>query len=354
MADREDNPGQIGPGQIRPARSTAALSRTEFAARAAIVIAFAATAVALWQLRTVMMLAFAAILVGVLLDGMAALLAGRLGWQRRFALAAVVLSCAVIVLGGIVAFGTQVHHQVDQLIAALPSGWTSLQARARDIPALGQLLTFVGTLATPDRGAQAIGSILSGLVNVLGGLLLAAAGGIYLAAQPDLYRRGLLALVPASNRERAAEILDSVAAALHHWLAGQIVVMLFVGLLTGLGAWAIGLPSPLALGVVAGLLEFIPYAGPILTAVPALLLAATVGLEAMVLTLVLLVAVQQVEGYVLTPLVQRRATALPPLLTLFALFAAGTLLGTLGILLAVPLTVALYTALRAMVGEARA
>lgn len=92
-------------------------------------------------------------------------------------------------------------------------------------------------------------------------------GGIYLAAQPRFYRQGILLLVPRNSRAAAAAVLDETAGALKLWLLGQLAIMVLVGTLTGLGAWLIGLPSALALGLLAGLLEFIPFLGPILTAV---------------------------------------------------------------------------------------
>jgi predicted PurR-regulated permease PerM len=127
--------------------------------------------------------------------------------------------------------------------------------------------------------------------------------------------------------------------ALRLWLKGQAIAMVVVGLLTGLGLWALGMPSALTLGLLAGVLEFIPFAGPIIAAVPAILLALAVSPELALWVTLLYVAIQQFEGNLLTPLVQQYAVDLPGAVLLFSLIGFGTLFGTLGVILAAPLAV---------------
>jgi predicted PurR-regulated permease PerM len=120
------------------------------------------------------------------------------------------------------------------------------------------------------------------------------------------------------------------------------VSMLVVGVLTGLGLWLIGVPSALALGLLAGVLEFIPLAGPVLAAIPALLLALTVGVDTALWAGGLMLLIQQIEGNLIQPLVQRYAVQLPPALFLFALIGFAAMFGAIGIVLAAPLTVVVY------------
>jgi predicted PurR-regulated permease PerM len=115
--------------------------------------------------------------------------------------------------------------------------------------------------------------------------------------------------------------------------------MVVVGALIGIGLWILGMPSALALGLLAGMLEFIPFAGPILAAIPAILLALAVSPEMALWVALLYTAVQQFEGNVLTPLVQQYAVDLPGVVLLFSLIGFGTLFGTLGVILAAPLAV---------------
>ena len=118
--------------------------------------------------------------------------------------------------------------------------------------------------------------------------------------------------------------------------------MVVVGALTGLGLWALGIPGALALGIIAGLLDFVPIVGPILAAIPAILLGFTVSPQMALATAALFVVVQQIEGNILLPLIQQRTVDLPPVLLLFSLFGIGTLLGPAGVLLAAPLTVVAF------------
>jgi predicted PurR-regulated permease PerM len=152
--------------------------------------------------------------------------------------------------------------------------------------------------------AQASGAVFEAV--------LVAFGGVYLAADPWRYRSGLLKLFPPAARGRVGGAVDAATHALRRWLLAQLVVMVIVGTLTGVGMWLIGMPSPLALGLLAGLLEFVPFVGPIVAAVPGLLLALTVGPLAPLYALAVYLVVQQIESNLVTPLVARHMLALPP------------------------------------------
>lgn len=173
-------------------------------------------------------------------------------------------------------------------------------------------------------------------------LLVVFVGGIYLASQPGLYRGGLLKLMPRKSRKLSSIALDDSGRALRLWLLGQLVSMALVGTLTGAGLWLLGVPAALALGLFAGLLEFIPLVGPIIAAIPGVLLAFAQGPEVALWVLGLYLIIQQVEGNVIQPLVQQHAVDLPPALLLFSLLATGLLFGATGVILATPLTVVIF------------
>jgi predicted PurR-regulated permease PerM len=176
--------------------------------------------------------------------------------------------------------------------------------------------------------------------------VLVVIAGIYMASRPESYRDGFLLLFPARIRRRIGEATDGVWNALRHWLVGQVVAMLFVGVLVTLGLAILGVPSALALGFIAGLADFVPMVGPILALAPAVLLGLSVSPATALWVIVLYFVVQQIEGNIVTPLVQRRAVDLPPVITLFALIAFGVLFGPLGVVFATPLAVAVVVAVR--------
>ncbi|WP_372382656.1 AI-2E family transporter [Xanthomonas sp. NCPPB 1068] len=314
-----------------------------FAVRVIIVLALVACAWMLWTLSDLLLMVFGAILVAVLLRALASWVTRHTRVSDGWALALVVVVLTVGFIALLWLFGSQLASEVGALQRTLPQAWTrfhdwvaagplgpTLEELTRQAPAR------VSNLA-PRAGAFAL-SITGGVAN----LFLVLAGAVYLAAQPQLYRRGVLLLLPAHARATTDEALQASGTALRLWLRGQLMAMAVVGVLTGLGLWALGIPGALALGIVAGLLDFVPIVGPIVAAIPAILLGFTVSPQMALATAGLFVVVQQIEGNLLLPLIQQRTVDLPPVLLLFSLFGIGILLGPAGVLLAAPLTVVAF------------
>jgi predicted PurR-regulated permease PerM len=227
------------------------------------------------------------------------------------------------------ALGRRALEQLDKQTSSGGAGSSS-----------GGALGEVGTAA--ERAFSVAGSVIAGLTEL--GIILIL--GLYLAIDPGLYLRGFLRLLPLARRPRARVILLEMAHTLRDWLLGQLVAMATVGALTGMGLWLIGVPQALALGIVAGLLDFVPNVGPILASVPGILAAASAGTTQALYALALYIAVQTAENNLITPIAQRRAVDLPPALTMVALLVMGLLGGVLGLLLAVPLAAVLTVAVR--------
>jgi hypothetical protein len=165
--------------------------------------------------------------------------------------------------------------------------------------------------------------------------------GFYMAISPDTYLQGFTHLIPKSKRERGCEILSALGHALRWWLVGRFASMAIVGVLTTIALQLINMPLALVLGVIAGLFTFVPYIGPIMSAVPAVLVAL---LESPVMALYVIViyfVVQFIEGNFITPLLMERAVSLPPAVLLLAQFSMGIFYGLFGVLLATPLTIVL-------------
>lgn len=291
----------------------------------------------IWHLSLVFIIAFSAIIVATVL-GIAAELTERFtplrgGWARAFSW----LLIALLIGAFIFLLGTQIAEQFRNLVTEMPDmveqagdllGIPDLQAILRD---------RLESLASQDGLFAGVANITTNLFGVIGMLVLVLFAGIFLAIDPDGYRRGLLQLVPDSYYRRAEIALDTVARALRLWLVGTLVAMFLVGIVTTAALYAIGLPSALALGVIAGVLEFIPFLGPILSVVPAILVAIPEGYTMVVWVAVIYLAIQQIEGNVLVPLIQHRTADLPPLLGILSIVAATLLFGLPGVLLAVPL-----------------
>ena len=200
-----------------------------------------------------------------------------------------------------------------------------------------------------DGGGAAVGSVASQITGItraititLSHVALVIVLGLFLAANPGLYRRGLVRLFPASAQQRAGEVVDELGRTLKYWLVGQLALMFITGLLTGIGLLILGIPLALALAFFVFLMEFIPFIGPIIGFIPIVMMAATQGGSTVLWALVLYLAIQQIEGNILTPLIQQRAVSLPPALTVSAVFLGGALFGPIGVILATPLIAVAY------------
>ncbi|MBC6980443.1 AI-2E family transporter [Caulobacter sp. 17J80-11] len=348
-----------------------------FVRRVLFVFGVAIALLVAWRLLHVLLLLFGASLVAVLLHAIADPIEERTPLTRKWSLTVAVLAVVAVIGAAGWLFGREVGAQVSILSARLPAAWAEVRARADEIPLGRQMVerldhwagqtaepaappegeaepgppTDTGALRLPDVG----GGVVSGVTNAVGSavgavvdLIVVLAAGLYLAAAPGHYRRGALFLVPRSHRERAGEVFDITAQGLKRWLIGTLFCMAVVGVLTAVGAWAIGLPSPLALGLIAGLLEFVPLIGPTLSVVPGVLLALNLGMETVLWTLAVYIGVQQLESNLIVPIVQRRMVALPPVITLFAVIAFAVLLGPIGVVLATPLAATIFVAVKAL------
>lgn len=315
-----------------------------FTARLFAVAALGIGLILLWTLREAWLLLFAAILVAVMLTTVARWLERQLGISHRGAFALGILLMAGLVALTAWLFGREVTAQFEELLRILPGAAASAEAWLRQQGIFDTLLQQAQT-SLPSAGQVVgfLGGLASGVAAVLSGVGLAVVGGIYLAIDPKSYVAGFLMLWPKRMRARVAETTATVGKALRGWLLAQFAAMLIIGTLTTIGLWAIGSPSFLALGLIAGLVQFVPLAGPILAAIPALLVGLTQGPDMLLYTAILYIGIQQLEGNLITPMVQKEVAALPPALTIFTLVIFGILFGPVGIVLAVPLTIVAMT-----------
>ena len=313
-----------------------------FIERLVIAIIVIGIALLLWNLRGLFLLVFGAALVSVILNIVAEPIRQRLNAPDWLALLGAVVVVAGVIVAAFWTFGAQVTRQAQALSDMIPAAWSAMQARLDGWGVGEAVREWTAGLGAGGGVVSNLGNIAVSVGNGIADTLLVVVGGIYLAAQPELYRVGMIKLVPARGRALAAEALEASARALRLWLLGRMVSMAVVGVLTWIGLSIIGVPSALALGLVAALLEFIPFIGPIIAAVPAVLLAFAESPEKAIWTALLFLAIQQFEGNVLEPLVQQRAVEMPPALLLFALVAGGLVFGIVGVILAAPLTVVLF------------
>lgn len=300
-----------------------------------------------WRLADVLLLAFGAVLVAVLLHALAEPLRRRLGLARPLALSVAVAGFALTIGGALWLFGQQVAIQLAALGQLIPRAWTALQAQLSTTPIGVYVLDDLQRLRHADGLVVELASRLArNSATAAAATLIVLFAGLYLAFHPRTYLDGLMKLIPPRGRARGGEVLADCGLALNRWLVGQLVSMAIVGVTVGLGLWWAGVPSPLALGVVAGLGQFVPVVGPMAATIPGLIVAGGESGQTFFWAAVVYLAASQFEADVITPLVLRQMVELPMAVSLFAVLAMGVLLGPLGVLFATPLAVVAYVLVR--------
>lgn len=194
-------------------------------------------------------------------------------------------------------------------------------------------------------------SFLTSTIAVVAGLLLITFLAIFIGAEPDLYRDGLLHLIPRGARPRAIHVLDEVGTTLRRWLVTQLIAMVVIGVVTTLVLWMLGVESALALGLIAGLLEFIPNVGPVLASLPALGIAFLDSPQKALWVAIAYILIQFFENHVLIPLLMKHGVDLPPALTVIGAALMAIAFGFLGLLVAVPLIAAVVVAVKMLYVE---
>lgn len=308
------------------------------------IIVFAiAIIAALYFTFDIFLLIFSAVLISIFLRGLAVPIADRIGIGEGWAVLGVSLLLILVLAGSVALLTPSVAEQVQLLRVKVPESARQVgeflgqyswgQAAIRQFPSADDIMQKIDT----GQILSGVGGVFSSTLGAVGNFLIVILLAIYLAAEPRLYSNGFLRLFPRSSRKRAGEVLDAAGETLRWWLIGKIGSMIFIGVLTWIGLSIIGVPLALTLGLLAGLLSFIPNFGPIISAVPALLLAFINSPVTALYVLGLYVGVQAIESNLVTPYIERQTVELPPALTVVFQLALAVTVGGLGLVLATPL-----------------
>ena len=318
--------------------------------RTLVVAAGIGFAVVMWRLTDLILLLLAAALVAFIFYKFTGFLQRKLRLPFPAALALAIILPTLFLVITFAMFGNMMADQFAILFAQIPQAWADLQVWLQTSSIGREVMASAGSFVPEgSRIVSIVQTVFSSLGTVVTSLVVVIVAGIYLAAQPRLYGLGVLHLVPPHARQKTVEVLRAVADAISSWLKAQGVSMVFVGIFTGVALSIVGIPAAPAIGLVAGLCEFVPYLGTIVVAIPSILIGFSISPETGVWTIVAIVVVQQVQGNIVTPLIQSSMAELPPALTIFSLIAAGVILGPMGVILAVPLTVVAQTLIKQLV-----
>ena len=295
----------------------------------------------LWFVADVLLLAFAGILLAVFLRTLTDWISDYTGLASGWSLGLVFVVLIGVVGLGSWAMAPAINKQITALSKTVPEAVGQVEQLLKG-SGLGQSILdqmHNPEELLPDQSVllQKLTGAFSLSLGMLGNIAIFFFVGLFLAIQPQLYTQGLVRLVPPSYRSRMREVLTELGQTLQWWLLGQLCTMSVIGILMAVGMWLLGVPLALTLGILAGLLAFVPYIGPVLAAVPAVALALTVAPVYALYALLIYAGIQFVESYVLTPVIQRRTVSLPPVVTLLGQVVLGILAGALGLALATPM-----------------
>jgi predicted PurR-regulated permease PerM len=329
------------------------------------VVAFAALLLFMWYFAATLFLVFAGMLLGVALNAMSNLLERVIRLPHALRLTIVCLVLAGLLSGVVFLGGSTMAQQAKVLSDTIKSQLVTVKAflekngvdtsyfnlgNASTAPAAGSPPSEAPAPAAPrnlpsaSEFASSGGAIVSqtlklllGTVSAVGNFFIVLFLGLTFAAQPSVYRNGLLFMAPARHRARATIIVDRIGETLERWLIAQMLTMAAVFLVTWIGLALIGIQSSFILGIQAGLLAFIPTVGALLAGLIVVLASLASGWIAALSAFGLFLGVHALESYVLTPIIQRQALDIPPA-TLFAFqILLGVVFGIWGLALALPL-----------------
>jgi predicted PurR-regulated permease PerM len=297
---------------------------------------------------TAMLTLFGGVLIGVVLHGLAMRIASWTRMPRMVALILVLLLGVGMAVGVGFWLGPAMVNQLEGLREQVSTAWTGLRAWLEEQPWGPRLLEDLSHVELTSVFSPRFGGLLSTTVGTLASLVLVAVFGIYFALDPELYLSGLVRLFPKEHRERVRELCTAIGRALRSWFVGRLLSMTVIGVGTGIGLWIAKVPLAAPLGFLAGLASFVPNLGPIMSAIPGVLVGLSISPQTALWALLVYIAVQILESWVITPFIEQRVVSLPPVLLLAFQMLMGLSAGVIGLFMATPLLVTIVVIVQSL------
>lgn len=300
---------------------------------------------------SVILLVLAGIIIAVYFRGFSYWIADRFKISERLSLV-IVISLTILMFGLFsLLIGTRISSQISQLTEELPNYLNKLKEQISHYSWGKNISGYVERLQKIGSGGEGVNwfkNFFKTTFGVLGDIYLILFLGLFFTISPLLYRNSILSLVPTSKEKEANQVLKRVGLTLRSWLAGQILAMIIVTILTAIGLFILGVPMALALAVIAGFLNFIPNFGPIIALFPAALVALSQDPMTALIVIVLYIGIQVIESNFITPYIQKSLIEIPPAYIIIGQVTMGILAGALGLILATPLIAILMTLIKSI------
>ncbi len=235
--------------------------------------------------------------------------------------------------------GSKISAQATELLDTIPATIEAAKSQLGQSE-IGQMIIDKSTSDATMKKVQSFAqSFFTTTFGVLGDIYVVLFIGIFLAISPKKYEEGFVSLIPSKGQQKTQNVLDELSSQLKNWLKGKLFSMLVVGILTAIGLALLGIKLWLVLAILAGMISFVPNFGPLISLIPAVLIALLDSPEMALYVIGLYVVIQFLESNFITPLVQQKMISLPPAMILTVQLLMGTLAGGWGLVLATPLAV---------------
>ncbi len=299
----------------------------------------------IWGALHILLLIFAGTLGSIILRWVNSFVCYYTKLPYNFSLILVVLLSIILFILLLILIIPIIHNQLNTLVNQIPKSLENIRAYIQNYSIGRELLQETedpgqliwGDTLNPQNLMSRVAGIFSTTIGAISSVIFIFLVSIYLAFEPEFYLDGLIHLVHPRRRDRIREMLDRMAYTVRWWLFGQLISMLILGVAVTTGLWLMGMPFSLVLGLLTAVMTFIPILGPIIASVPTLLVALTVSPIMTVYVGFFFLIIQNVEGYLITPLIHRRVISMPPVLIISVQFLLAPIVGFFGILLAMPL-----------------
>ncbi|RXF70472.1 AI-2E family transporter [Arcticibacter tournemirensis] len=284
----------------------------------------------------VLLMVFAGSLIATYFHGVADIIETRTQLRRRWCVMLSV-SLSFIVAGLLFWFlGAKISEQVGDMSKELPDLVKTAEEKLKQ-SSLGRKIIYYISGNNSQKLMTSFQQIFRTSFGIVGDFYITFFIGVFFTANPNLYKDGIIKLIPPAGKATAKRLMDRISYTLKGWLKGMLIAMFFISILTLTGLTIIGVPMGLALAVMAGLLNFIPNFGPLIAMIPAVLIGLTVSVNTTLIIVALYLLIQAVESNIVTPMVQNAMIKIPPAMIIISQVLFGTLTGGLGIILATPL-----------------
>lgn len=289
---------------------------------------------------------FILILVGVLIacffHGLAKLITRKTKFSRNTALLISIIGTILLAGGMFYAIGAVVSKQFIELQKGFPEMIEEAEVYLNQSSIGSSITSYIEQLTESEDGKGYINDAFTTTFGGIGDVFIILLLGIYFTSTPLKYRNGILQIVPYSKRSRAKDLLNKIGSGLTRWLLGKFISMGIIFVLTAIILFIAQVPMWLALAFISGLLVFIPNFGPILAAIPTILVALSVSVKTAIVVAILYLVIQLFEGGLITPKLQEKMISVPPALIILAQVFTGTLIGAWGLVFATPIMLILF------------